>query len=278
MLTTKKLNTIEGLSAGNTATLRLPIGLTYHEILLQGNADLNVATDIDEIRVVANGKPIQTIKGSAQINEFNIFDGKATAATDNLLVISFERYGLLTRLARIQTVLGTGADFHAENNPFPITTLSLEIDIAATAGASLGLTAKARQSAATPTGAVLKKRQFSYSPAGAGVFEISDLPKGDLINRIWFKGAKIDGLVVERDSYVLFERDEAENDRIQSDGVRTTIAGYFIFDPTEEGYGSEGLATRYPNGNRVSDLRFKLDMSGAEQVDVVVEYIGALGN
>lgn len=332
MLTTKKLQQIEGQVAGGMATLRCPIGLTYHQIMLSGDSVIDVNEDIKEIRVVLNGKVMQTWKrdfliakrsfdkvvSSDGINEFQSQRGR------NVLKLDFERMGLLTRLGRVQTAIGTGAPIDPQKNPFPVTTFVLEIDIveelasvkATThpAGTAFNMTAKAVQSAPSVTGVMKKIKNFGYDPQGSGEFEISDLPKGDLINRIFFiarppnaaAGQRLDttdkrGLIrevkIERDGYVVFERTQDENASIQEEGVRYPFlkpdpsanfdgvvldptkghADVFVFDPTEQGYGDEGLATRNKQGI-VQDLRFKLDMFDAAHVDVVVEYIGALGN
>jgi len=278
MLSTKRIKTVEGLSQGSTATIRLPIGMTYHSLLLKGAGDLDVVTGIDEIRLVINGKPIQRWKnGGAEANTTNLFDGRANATSDNTLVLDFERKGMLKREARAVTAIGTGLPFDASVNPFPITTMYLELDLASDAGANLQLVCKARQSPKSVTGMVTHRRQFSYAAEGAGDFEITDLPKGGLINRVFFKGTNIDALTIERDGYIIFERDKGENERIQADGIRVPQAGYYVFDPTEEGYGGEGLATRDAQNQRVQDLRFRLEMSGAENIQVTVEYIDVLG-
>ena len=285
MLTTKRLNSIEGLSYNNTATLRMPKGLTYHQILLSGGGDLDVTKNIDEIRLILNGKPVSTWRGD-ELVAMTRFDKRLDPATDNSIVIDFERFGMLTRQARVLTALGTGLGFDAAKNPFPIDTAFLEIDLVTTAANETNpvLSAKARQSPASITGMIKKVRRFSYTAGGVGEFEISDLPKGDLVNRIFFETANAKSLTVERDNYVLFERTATENERFQKDGVRLPQSGFFVFDTTEEGYAGENLATRYPSpdgtrlGERVSDLRFKLDMSAGETFDVIVEYIGPLGN
>ena len=81
----------------------------------------------------------------------------------------------------------------------------------------------------------------------------------------------MDGLTILKDNFTSFERVKAVNERFQKDGVRTPQAGVFCYDPTEEGLGSEGLVT-----HNVQDLRFRLDMSGAEDIEVLVETISAL--
>jgi hypothetical protein len=119
---------------------------------------------------------------------------------------------------------------------------------------------------------VKKVKKYTYSPAGAGVFEISDIPKGPLINKVSFlSSVNIADITVERDNFIVFERTKAENEAIQTDGVRVPQANCFVYDPTEEGYSAEGLATQ-----GVNDLRFKLNMAGAATVTVIVESLAPL--
>lgn len=285
MLTTKRLKSIEGLSYDNTASLRLPTGLTYHQLILTGGGDLDVTVNVAEIRLVLNGKPVSTWKGSELVRVMK-HEKRTNPATSNALIIDFEKYGMLTRQGRIQTALGTGVGFDPKANPFPVTTAFLEIDLVSATDhdTTPALTAKAVQSPGGVTGVIKKMRRFNYSAPGAGDFEIDNLPKGDLINRIFILSDKCNSLVVERDSYVLFDRTKAENDLIQTDGVRAPAADMYVFDPGENGYSGEGLATRYPPkadgtpGDRVQDLRLRLGMTAADDFVVLVEYIGALGN
>ena len=265
-LTTRKMPSFEGVAPGQTATLRLPIGRTYHQLFIAYAGTTFDPSHMDGIRVVANGEVIQNLTGPL-LDAMNQFDGRAAAS--GVLVLDFERYGLLTRAGREVTALGTG---HPED-PNPITTLALEIDINSAAVAP-SLSCKARQSAPSPSGLLKKIKRFNYTAAGSGPFEIADLPRGDLINRVFFGNHSVTGiksLKLERDNFVEFERTVAENEAIQRDGVRVPQADYVVYDPTEDGYGAEGLVTE-----GVSDLRFTLDLTTAGAVPTIVEYIAPL--
>jgi hypothetical protein len=271
---TRKLSTFEGVAVGQVATLRLPTGMTYHQLFLKySGMDL---ADIEEIKIVANGKPIQIFRSGAELDKFNQFDGRAAAADDGILVIDFERIGMLRREGREHTAIGTGKA-KSDNNPFPINTMEVQIQIGAGATAP-AFTAKAVQSPARGTGIIKKVRTFTYSPSGAGDFEIADLPKASTINRILFQSSNISELTVESDNYIVYQRTKAENDRIQADGIRKPVADMFPLDTTELGYTGEGLPTRYADGREVSDLRFRLNMAAADTVEVTVEYLDVLGN
>lgn len=264
---TDKMPSFEGVGAGQTATLRLPIGQTYESLQLEYSGLL--LSDIAEIRVIANGKTFRRYVGAELINTINKFDRMRGA--DGVLVMNFVRYGLITRLGREKTALPTGM---APTDKFPvtITTLQLEVDIKDTATVTApALTVRAKRTPPQPLLQVMKVRQFTYNSAGANEYEISDLPRGEIYNRVFFKSDHIDRLVIERNGRIIYDRTKAGNELDQRNGVRTPQPGFFVYDPTEEGYGTEALVTQGLN-----DLRFRLYMSDADQIGVTLETIGVL--
>lgn len=267
--TTRKGQSFESVGKGQTAVTRIPIGLSLERILVPFSGV--TLAEMTEARLVANGETIRTWRNLTKLDTMNQFDGMA--ATNGILVFNLIRHGLRTRSGEEFTKLGTGKP-RSENNPNPITTLALEIDVddAAVSAPVFGIP-KLHQDLPDLTGAILKTKQYNYSPTGAGIFEIADLPKGELINRIFFftPNNRIKSLEVERDNFVSFSRSTSENELLQSEGQRVPQAGVWVYDPTENGNGSEGLPT-----HNVQDLRFRLDMSAAENVDVVVETIATL--
>lgn len=266
MKLSRQMPSFEGVAPGATATLRLPIGLSYEQLLVTYSGA--TLAQLKDLRMVANGKTIMRFAGGSRLDTMNKFDGRAAAA--GVLTIDFARYGLRTRQAEELTVLGSGIAPNAEF-PVSLSTLALEIDIDAAAVGPV-LSARALQSAPRPLGLVKHVREYTYNAPAAGEYEISDLPKGPLFNRVFFHSASITKLRVERDNYTVFERTKAENDLVQADGVRVPQAGVFVFDPTETGLGAETLETM-----GVHDLRFILTMSAAGAVPVTVEALAPLG-
>lgn len=264
LMLTRKMPSFEGVAAGQTATCRLPIGLTYHQILV--NYSGVTLAQMDEIRLIANGKTIQRWIGGDVLDAVNQFDGRNAA--NGVLVLDLERYGLRTRAGVELTAIGTGD----KKDPAPISTLYLEIDINAAATGPV-LSAKAIQSGPRPSGPLKQVRVFGYDPAGSGSFEISDLPKLGPIGRVILKSGSVNSLKIERDGYTVFERATAENEAVQKDGIRVPQAGYWVYDPSETGNGQDALEVA-----GVQDLRFTLDMAAAGHVDVIVEYLAGLAN
>lgn len=264
MLLTRKMPSFSGVGAGQTATCRLPIGLSYHHLLLT-YAGATLA-QLNELRVVANGEVIHRYVGGSVLDTLNLYEGRAAAG--GILVLDFDRYNLNTRDGREFTRLGTG--LQVDQDPRPISTLNLEVDIDAGAVGTV-LSLKAVQSAPSQSGLFKKVRHFTYNAPAAGDYEIADLPRGDLINKVYFNKAGINSIKIERNGFVIFERTAAENTLIQTDGVRVPQTNYFVFDPTESGYGAEGLVTA-----DTKDLRFTVNVAASGAIPVTVEYIGPL--
>lgn len=277
MKTTRPLPSFQGVAAGQTATLNAPIGLTYHGVLLSYSGV--TLAQLTEFRIKGNGRQIFT-QSLSDLDTCCQFDGLEPSA-GGLIYIPFDREKLLTRAGQELTAIGTGMPVNndpgtpqapnALYNPTPLSTFQFEIDIDAAAAAPV-LSAQAVQSAARPLGVMLKRRRFNYAITGAGDYEISDLPKGDLINKIWMKQANgvVTKVKLERDNFLAFERTASQNDYLQSNGVRVPQPDWYVIDPTEKGYGSESIVSA------VNDFRLTITTSGAENIVLYVDYLGAL--
>jgi len=271
---TKKQQSFTGVPAGGvagTAQCVLTLGLSIEQLaIVYSGVTLAQMTGI---RLMANGKEVMNFRTGTELDAHNVFFGRAAAS--GILVIDMCRYGMRTRAAEELTKFGTGFPLQtnpaAPNfNPVAITLLTLEIDIAAAASGAV-LTAYALSSDPSPTGLILKVKRFQ--PAfNAGETQIDNLPRGDIINTVFAFATDITALRVERDGYTVFDRPDALNDLFQVDGVRVPSSAYYVYDPTENGNGSEGLVTA-----NVGDLRFIYTKTGAAAVPMSVYYLGFLG-
>lgn len=272
------------ITGGNTLTLRCPIGLTYHQIWTTYDfqdgvpADIPIENAVDELRVVINGEPVWRISG-AELDEYNKYDSRAAAITGSaggIICLDFNRYNLRTVASEEFTSVGTGykPPEGGQPDPTPVTSLSIEMDLNASVVTG-NVSSRFVQSEARPLGFIKKVRKFNYSINGAGDLEIADLPKGDLINRIFIKYSGADGSLtrvkIDRDNFTIFDRDNTLNDRINDDGVRTSQPQLFVVDTTEAGNGSEQISTL-----GVGDFRLTLTSNAAENYTVIVEYIGPI--
>ena len=264
-LITKVMPSFQGVAAGQTATVMLPIGLSYHELLMNF-AGITLA-QMNEIRVVANGKVIQRYASGTQLNAMNLFEGRA-AATTVLTIPLGDRFGLKSRAGIEFTKLGTGM----LDDKRPVTSLYVEVDIDAAAAAPV-LSMIAIQSDPDYSGIIRHVNQFTYSPTTAMDFDVADLPKGKIFNQMFFQSAIVTALEIRRNGYTVFERSLAENIVVQTDGIRVPQASSFMVDFTERGYGAEGLVT-----DGVQDLRLVLTTSGVGSVPLALVSFGELND
>lgn len=274
---TRKMQAWDGnIAAGNTLTLKAPIGLTTHQIWTEYSfADacccaVALEDALNEIRVLINGRVIWNIQAS-ELDILNQFEGRAAAG--GILCIDFDRFNLRTRIGEELTSIGTGL----MDDPNPATTFVIEADVAAGV-VSGSLDSRIVQSESQKLGLIKKVRRFTETFTAAGEVEIADYPKGDRINMVaWFESANdIDRARLLVDNYEMFDRTKELNSRIQTDGVRTPQTNLFVYDTTEAGNGADQLLTRYPNGQRVNDLRFFLTLDDAMTTTTILQYLGAL--
>lgn len=247
-----------GVAAGSKATLDFPIGKNYHGVLLTRGGTTFTHDHLGNIKVLADGVPIHEIS-AAHIDDVQQFDG-LQAGGANLSYIDFERAGLLTQAWVEATALPS----------YLYRTLQMEVNISSSASAPT-LTAKALRSGVRLPPEIIKRRSFTRNPSGAGTFEVSDLPTGDPINRILIHAASdnINDVTLKRDNAIVFERTAAENDYMQTNGVKTPQSNWYMIDPTERGHGNQAIVTA-----NVSDFRLEFDMAGADTLTIYVDYIG----
>lgn len=267
-----RMPSFDGVGAGQTATAKLPIGHKYHELIIVYTGVL--LAEMTEIRVLANGKVIHRYSAEDR-DVMNQFDGRAAASGE--LVIPFNRYGLAAKQMNEETALNCGP---AGPNGRAIRSLHVEVDIDA-AAVDPDLKLRALRSKADPDrgpGTVLHVMKYTRDAGGAGEFEISDIPYGQrtsaALNRTFFKeGGNLDKLEIERGGYTVFERTASENDRAQTDGVRTPQAGWYVYDTTENGYGGDVLPLV-----GYQDFRYKCELAAAQTLEVWQETLGELGD
>lgn len=274
-----KIPNSNGVAANTTATWDLPIGRRYHMLDIE-YAGVTLA-QMTEIRVIANGEVIHRLSGTER-DALNAFDKKV--AGGGILTIPFDRDNLYAQAGEELTAIQTGSV--DPETGVAITTFKLEMDIGAAAAPVITVTAT--QSDNNPAlkgpGLILRTLKYARNLTLVGENEISDLPKATegprkyvWVNRIFFKSANTTKLVIERDNLKIFERSAALNTRRQTDGVRAPQAGYFVYDPLEDGYDFEALNLfNSLTGQPYQDVRYKPTLSGAENVTTIMEYIGKL--
>ncbi len=259
---TARLPGVEGNSPGGTAVLRIPRGRTYHRLFMEYSGV--TLAQMSEIRLVINGDVRARFKGASLVDKVNQFEGRAAAA--GVLTIDFDRYNLRTIDAENITAIGTGNP----EDQTPVTSISLEVDLVDAAYTPL-FTFTAETTPASSVGLIKSVKNFTYNPTSTGEFDIVDLPRGPIINRLILQNANITRVQIERDDTIIFDRSKALNAVKQADGVRNPDTDWFVVDPTENGVGSSGILTA-----GVQAFNVKIWLSAAGAVPVLAEYLDGI--
>jgi hypothetical protein len=265
----------EGVGAGQTATFKCQIGRQYLELQL-AYSGVTLA-QLTEIRVMANGKAIHTYSG-VERDALNQFRGMAAASDDNILRIPFTRSMLKTMAAEVETGITTGVP---DAKGRLITAFNVEVDIAAAATApKLEMNATQANPSAGGPGTIMHIKRFRRNLSGAGEFEISDIPFGGpttiALNAAYFfegAGETIDKIKIERETRSIWERSKALNTRLQKDLKLVPQSGLVVVDKTERGYGGDFIDLAGYN-----DFRYLLTSSGQQNVTMLLETVGVLGD
>lgn len=273
----------EGIAVGQTATFKLPIGRRYHQLRLIGAATTFSVADLTEIRIFINGQVAQRFSGS-QRDKMNQFDGRHPAtidATSFELVIPFDRYRLNTLAGEEETALNTGSADPKTGQQ--ITSVYMEVDLASPGGITgtptFLLLATQSEALAGGPGTIMFVQRFTRNIAGAGDFDIADLPRGDAnrvaLNRVFFNpdANNISRIVCERNQYIIWDRTASDNVRVQSDGNRVPQVGWFVLDKTENYMGGDPIDLL-----GAADFRFRLTADGAMNPAIIAEYLGTLAS
>ncbi len=267
----QRMPPFEGVAAGQTALIKLPIGRRFHHLFLIYSG-VTIA-QMTEIRVMANGKVFQRFTGTER-DKMNQFLG--IAAASGVLQIPFDRIGLKQREQEELTAVNTKVP---DAQGYAINSLTLEIDIDGAASApALSMWATQSEPVDGGPGVMLNIRKDSRSIAGAGDLEVSDFifgtPVTQSLNAAYFVPSANDlsKIVIERDLYNIWERSKALNEKIQTDGVRTPVSGWHVVDTSELGYGGNNIGLR-----GVQDFRMKFTATGALTLNGIFEYLGVLG-
>lgn len=278
----QKMPAAQSVAAGQTTTFRLPIGRRFHSLQLTGNATTFDPSHLTEMRILANNKVIQRFSG-ADRDTMNKFDGRAQASTSPghfVLVVPFDRYGLLTKAGEEETALNTGST--DPNTGKVINNLSVEIDIASsgtsgTLALDMNATTSEQLDGGPGTVPYILKSTRDYSSATQ--YDLSDLPRGGVstqfIDKMFLKPTTgtLDTFKVQANSYTVFERTAELNDRLQRDGIRVPQEGWYGIDRTEHGYGGDPFDLR-----GLDDWRLQFTTSAAMSVTLYTHYLGALGD
>lgn len=259
------------VTAGNEALFKFPIVYRYHMLYLVFSGV--TLAQMEELRLLCNGKVIHQYTG-VERNKMNLFDGLQDATTTGILPIPLDRLDLLSRIARETTAINCGSK---DERGFGIGSFNLEVDVAAAAAApKIDVYAAVSLPVAGGPGDIMRIVKTTRTCA-APKHEIADISslgteEGMVLNRAFFFGSNVTATKLKRNTDTLFETPVALNELIQTDGVRVPQADLSVIDLTAEGYGANVTDVRPSD-----DLRFILDLSAQETLQILVEQVGRLG-
>ncbi|GKT12949.1 MAG: hypothetical protein ISEC1_P1941 [Thiomicrorhabdus sp.] len=258
MRMTNKLQSLANVAPGATATLSLPVSVAYH--LVKFKMSGITAAQMLNLKLILNGRVVQTYKSGTELQELNGYKGYA-ADTAGYLTWYMVKPELNMIGDQRFTKLGTQ----------DLQTVSIEFDVDQAATTPV-VTASAMTSLNEPLGVITKVLRFSKAAAAVGLDEIDNIPTGGArISAIHFKKADINSVEVEANNRKIFESQRVEAREWQRDYKKVPNTNYFHVDFVLEGDSSEALVTA---GFR--DFRFKLDHASAGSMDFIVEYIDTL--
>jgi hypothetical protein len=254
------LPSFSNVSAGATATVNCPVGLTYEAIILKYGGTTFDPTHMERIEVKVNGKSLWDITGS-QLVTINKFYDKADNA--GYLTLWFARPWMATVFESRLTALGT-AD---------VSTLSVHVKIASGAVAP-ELEAHAIQSGAQPLGLVAKLRQFPRSFSTTGQQEIDSLPRGGArVGAIHLFKSDVSDIEMEVNGIKVYDFDKglAEEFQTQSGRVPQTATATHV-DFLLDGDMKHALQLA-----GVQDWRLRPTIDTIGSVNTLVEYLDGFG-
>lgn len=258
---TVKLPSISRVVAGAIAILELPLNPTYHNILLTLTGTSLSISDIERIRVIANGKTVQEFKNLQRLIDVNKYHGRKED-TANEFMIHFKDDDFNDLSAKRVPAFGTAN----------LQTFNVEIELAAAAPADIVMKAFAYiDTNPEPLGIFTKIQESSISSAVAGEIEYDKLARNDAIyKQVHFFKADISNIEFEADSHTIIDATKQVLERLQRgvlpvpripQGTKATHIDFML-----EGDDGDML-----NTNGVQDLRVKLEFDTAGVCEIVTE-------
>lgn len=262
----KKMPTPLGIGAGQTATVQLPLGLTYHRFYIRMNVDVSgTATDvavadwgtyIDEIRLIVDGD-VKWQMDAADLVKMNQFYGQTMVA--GVLPIFLSRPWMRTLGGEDQTAYGTAAG--------SIDNFAMEIDLKT--GITINsLNVYATQSVGVPFGPHLRIQKYVHNQGLTGPAEISNITRGNYsMCALHLNTAAITNVEVEVNNRQWLDFDKAIRNAHYELSGRTVQAGFTHIDFMAENRIGEAMPMN------VSDFRLKLDFTATGNVSIYAESI-----
>ncbi|MEQ8585934.1 MAG: major capsid protein P2 [Thalassobaculaceae bacterium] len=266
-----KLPALNAVGAGQTATLDVPLGPTYHQIDLiyrssgtLGN-EATMKADIPDIRVKIAGKAQRT-HSAAQVLEVNQFYGETTS--DGVISLFFAEPWRRTP---------QGEDFYAWGTA-DVPTFQIEVDVASGALAPTLEAYATISRARRPLGAIKRMRRFVVPVTATGDVQVQNLPKigtsYNALHMIETTAGDINSVLVEVDQTKVWDTPAflANSLYAQRDLVPQSGIFHVVFDYDKRA--GSPLSMVKADGSVVSDFMVTANMAVAANVTILTEETG----
>lgn len=265
---TKKVSTVSPIVASTDFTVDVPVGPHQLELLKLNQGGTFTKAHVTNLDLELNGKAIQSFKNATQMELINAYYGRQVVANEiafPFLRPEFRKYAdaraFNLGLANVATCQLRGT-IGAATSP----TLTARADITQVPGAN-----SQELIAGNQLGMFTKIKRFTHSPGASGLYEIDNIPKEAFIMAVHMVSANdnINSVEVKAGDVVVWDTMTTAHmeEHVERYGRVKQASCYHVDWMLHNELGSQ-LAVQ-----GLSDLRFGLDMSADDTVDVYVEYL-----
>jgi hypothetical protein len=269
-----RLPSMSRVVAGATAMLELPKGPTYYKLVFRASGTALAIAHIGQIRVMVDGKAVQTFKNLQRLMDINGYYGRE-ADTVTEFAIHLYRPELVP-------AQGTAKGGAVDPRRLPafgtqdVQTFTVEMDLAAGAPADIAMSCRAFvDPTPQPLGIFTRIREIPYASAVAGQVEIDKLVRGPWYQAIHLFKSDVTAVEVEVDTVKIIDGVKADLERIEKGAspvkrVPVTASATHI-DFVTEGDMNQALQT-----DAVNDFRVRMTLGTSGAVDIVTETLDTL--
>ena len=259
----KKMPTPLGIGAGQTASVNLPLGLTYERLYIRANVDgtprdvpaADWGNYIDEIRLLVDGDAKIQIDAADLVSLWQYY---GETLVDGALPIFLSRPWMRTMGGEDQTGYGTAGG---------MSSFSLEMDLKT--GITINsLNVYAVQSKGKPFGAHYRLQRYIHNQGVTGEAEIADIVRGAYaMFGLHINTADITDAEVLADQRKIHDSDKVIRDAHGEVAGRVPQSGFTHLDFVSENRLNEAMPMA------VSDFRLKLNFTSTGNNSIYAESI-----
>ncbi|WP_287796248.1 major capsid protein P2 [Idiomarina sp.] len=250
-----KLPSLSNVSAGSTATLEVPLGVTYQRIMLEYSGV--TAAQIKNIEVLIDGKAIWKLRDGTMLNDLNEYYQRNPES--GVLDFWFIRPEFDNIDLRLLTAIGT----------IGVKTFQIKFDID-DAATNPKVSGYATKSVNSELGMITKIKMYEKASSVEGVQEVDNIPKEGRWAAVHHYGkGDISEVELSANSNEVIKLSKVLSEKIQRDYKRTPLgAKGTTIDFILEGSPFSG----FPAQN-FQDVRFRPNLDTAGAYTLLVEYL-----